>query len=88
MAQINALGQFLPPPPPGAPSPFALSSPGRVEGLLRQAGLEPLTSDEVNCTFEFPNLETAVRGQCRLVQRHEPSSWRGLRRCDKQLLGL
>ncbi|MCL4863761.1 MAG: methyltransferase domain-containing protein [Caldilineaceae bacterium] len=62
VATVTALRQFLPPPPPGAPGPFALSAPGRVEGLLQQAGLAPLTSGEVDCPFEFPDLETAVCG--------------------------
>jgi SAM-dependent methyltransferase len=61
VALVAALSRFLPPPPPGAPGPFALSAPGRVEGLLQQAGLAPLSSGEVDCPFEFPNLETAVR---------------------------
>jgi SAM-dependent methyltransferase len=61
-ATITALSQFLPPPPPGAPGPFALSAPGRVEGLLQQAGLVPLASGEVDCPYEFPDLETAMRG--------------------------
>ncbi len=61
-ALMPALGKFLPPPPPGAPGPFALSAPGRVEALLEQAGLSPLTSGEVDCPFEFPDLETAVHG--------------------------
>ncbi len=56
---VAALSAFL---PPGVPGPFALSAPGRVEGLLEQAGLAPLTSGEVNCPFEFPDLERAVRG--------------------------
>lgn len=59
---MAALGKFLPPPPPGAPGPFALSAPGRVEALLEQANLSPLTSGEVDCPFEYPDLETAVRG--------------------------
>jgi SAM-dependent methyltransferase len=63
IAVITAgLSKFLPPPPPGAPSPFALSAPGRVEALLQQAGLAPLSSGEVDCPLEFLNLETAVRG--------------------------
>lgn len=33
-------GRELPMPPPGAPGPFALSDPGRVEGLLRSAGFD------------------------------------------------
>ncbi|HEY7094969.1 MAG TPA: class I SAM-dependent methyltransferase [Ktedonobacterales bacterium] len=61
-ALVTALGQFLPPPPPGSPGPFALSAPGRVEGLLELAGLSPLSNGEVACPFEFADLETAVRG--------------------------
>lgn len=61
-ALMPALGKFLPPPPPGAPGPFALSAPGRVEALLEQASLSPQKSGEVDCPFEFPNLEMAVRG--------------------------
>lgn len=60
-AVVAALSKFLPPPPPGAPGPFALSAPGRVEALLEQAGLTTLTNGEVECPFEFPDLETAVR---------------------------
>jgi ubiquinone/menaquinone biosynthesis C-methylase UbiE len=61
-AVVAALRNFLPPPPPGAPGPFALSEPGRLERLLEQAGLSPLTGGEVDCLFEFSDLETAVRG--------------------------
>jgi ubiquinone/menaquinone biosynthesis C-methylase UbiE len=61
-ALLAALGKFLPPPPPGAPGPFALSTPGRLETLLQQAGLTPLTSGEADCPFAYPDLETAVRG--------------------------
>ena len=59
---VTALSKFLPPPPLGAPGPFALSAPGRVEGLLQQAGLAPLASGEVDCPFAFVDLEAAVRG--------------------------
>jgi SAM-dependent methyltransferase len=62
VATLTALSKFLPPPPPGAPGPFALSAPGRVEALLEQAGLTPLSSGEVDCPFEFPDLATAIRG--------------------------
>jgi SAM-dependent methyltransferase len=62
VATLTALSKFLPPPSPGSPGPFALSAPGRVEGLLELAGLSPLASAVVDCLFEFPDLETAVRG--------------------------
>jgi SAM-dependent methyltransferase len=62
---VAALGKLLPPPPPDdpvPPGPFALSEPGRLERLLEQAGLSPLTGGEVDCPFDFPDLQTAVRG--------------------------
>jgi SAM-dependent methyltransferase len=59
---VAAMGRFLPPPPPGASGPFALSAPRRLEGILEQAGLEPLTSGEIACHLNFPDLETAVHG--------------------------
>jgi hypothetical protein len=63
IAVITAgLSTFLPPPPPRAPGPFALSAPGRVEALLAQANLSPLSSGEVGCPFEFHDLATAVCG--------------------------
>lgn len=54
-----AVSKLLPPQPP---PPGPLSAPGRVEALLQHAGLAPLASGEVECAFEFPDLETAVRG--------------------------
>jgi SAM-dependent methyltransferase len=58
---VAAVSKLLPPPPPGSGGP-PLSAPGRVEALLEQAGLTPLTSGDVECAFEFPDLETALRG--------------------------
>ena len=59
---VAAVGKLLPPPPLGTEQPIPLSAPGRVEGLLEQAGLAPLASGEVDCPFAFPDLGTAVRG--------------------------
>jgi enediyne biosynthesis protein CalE5 len=36
-----------PVPPPGIPGPFSLGDPGRLEGLLRDAGLEDVRVEEV-----------------------------------------
>jgi len=60
-ATLAAIGRLLPPPPPGAEGPFALSAPGRVEGLLEQAGLAPVNAGEVDCPFEYPDSETALQ---------------------------
>jgi SAM-dependent methyltransferase len=59
---LRALGALLPPSPPGAPGPFALSMPGALERLVEDAGLTPGEHVEVECTWPYPDLETALRG--------------------------
>ena len=59
---LAAIGSLLPPPPPGAAGPFALSAPGALEELLASAGLVPAAAGEVPCPFEFSDPETAWRG--------------------------
>ena len=61
-AYLKALGSLLPPPPPGAPGPFALSEPGALEELVAQAGLTPHAAHEVKTRWEYPDRETALRG--------------------------
>jgi SAM-dependent methyltransferase len=61
-AFLKALGSVLPPPPPGAPGPFALSVPGVLEEMLSKAGLTPQRSGDVDTPFDFANEEIAFRG--------------------------
>jgi SAM-dependent methyltransferase len=63
-AVMPALGPLLPPPPPGAspPHPGALSEPGALAALLKQAGLRVVDEGEVACPFVFPNSATSWRG--------------------------
>ena len=60
---MAAIGGLLPPPPPGAEGPFALSVPGKLEALAEAAGLVSLRADEVPTPFIYPDLDTAVRTQ-------------------------
>jgi SAM-dependent methyltransferase len=60
-AVLKALGSLLPPPPPGAPGPFALSEDGALEALVSEAGLTPLESDEAPSIWTFANLDEALR---------------------------
>jgi SAM-dependent methyltransferase len=60
-AYLRALGSLLPPPPPGAPGPFALSAPGRLEALATEAGLVPRGAHDVLCAFDYPDVDTALR---------------------------
>lgn len=61
-AYLAALGALLPPPPPGAPGPFALSVDGALEALAAQAGLTPETVADVECVWDYPDEATALRG--------------------------
>lgn len=61
---LKAVGALLPPPPPGAPAPLALSQPGVVEGLVEQAGLRLQETGEVACPFEYPDDEVALKAIC------------------------
>jgi SAM-dependent methyltransferase len=61
-AYVRALGSLLPPPPPGAPGPFALSEPGALEKLAADAGLEPGGTATIEAAWEYPDLEAALRG--------------------------
>ncbi len=61
-AILNAVQSTLPTPPAGG-GPFALSADGMLERLVEQAGWKVTGSSEVDCTFEYPNLETHWKAQ-------------------------
>jgi SAM-dependent methyltransferase len=62
VAYLAALGSLMPPPPSGAPGPFALSTDGALEALVTQAGLKPGNVDEIDCPWAYPDEHTALRG--------------------------
>jgi SAM-dependent methyltransferase len=59
---LKALGSLMPPPPPGAPGPFALSDESKLKTLASEAGLTPGVVVDVSCPWVYPDLETALRG--------------------------
>jgi len=61
-AHLGALGALLPPPPPGAPGPFALSRPGALASLARAAGLRPVDETDVEVVWAYPDERTLLRG--------------------------
>ena len=63
MVIARAIRELLPPPAPGLPEPPvpALGEAGVLEGLARQAGLDPVESDEVEVPFEVPDQATLER---------------------------
>jgi hypothetical protein len=52
----------MPPPPPGAPGPFALSDEAKLKALAAEAGFTPIAVADVSCPWTYPDLETALRG--------------------------
>jgi SAM-dependent methyltransferase len=59
---ITALRPLLPPPPPGAGGPFALSSADALQGLAQSAGLAVDTLFDVAEPVLYPDHDTALRG--------------------------
>jgi SAM-dependent methyltransferase len=59
---LAAVGKLMPPSPPGAPGPFALSAPGALEKLGSDAGLKPEAVHSVSTIMSFPDEVTALRG--------------------------
>jgi len=59
---VAALRPLMPPPPPGAPGPFALSDEAALRAFAREAGLAPTDLLDVEAPFAFPDEATALRG--------------------------
>lgn len=59
---VAALRPLLPPPPPGAPGPFALSDEAALRGFAAGAGLDSLQVFDVDSPWRYPDLSTALLG--------------------------
>jgi ubiquinone/menaquinone biosynthesis C-methylase UbiE len=59
---LKAVGSLLPPPPPGAPGPFALSENKMLEDLLKEIGLKIIDNADVPSIWDYPDMETALKG--------------------------
>ncbi len=59
---LAAIGRLLPPPPPGAPGPFALSEGKKLEGLLETTGFKITATNDYPTTWDYPDMQTALDG--------------------------
>ncbi len=59
---VAALRPLLPPPPQGAPGPFALSDETALRAFAAAAGLTPFEVFDVDSPWSYPDEATAVRG--------------------------
>ena len=57
---LQSLGALMPPPPPGAPGPFALCGRDALGEFFASAGLHVADIADVMCTFAYPDTATAV----------------------------
>lgn len=59
---VAALRPLLPPPPPGAPGPFALSEEAKLRAFAEAAGLTAEDVVDVDSPWSYPDEFTALRG--------------------------
>lgn len=59
---VASLKPLLPPPPPGAPGPFALSDEARLRAFAMEGGLEALDVFDVESPWGYQDEDTALRG--------------------------
>jgi SAM-dependent methyltransferase len=57
---LQSLGALMPPPPPGAPGPFALCGRDALEQFFASADLMVAEVTDVECTFAYPDTATAI----------------------------
>ncbi|MEZ5659403.1 MAG: class I SAM-dependent methyltransferase [Burkholderiaceae bacterium] len=61
-AIVRSMGPLLPPPPPGAPGPFALSDESALRAFAQAAGLRAQEVFDVFLDFVFADHDAAIRG--------------------------
>jgi hypothetical protein len=59
---VGALRPLLPPPPPGAPGPFALSDEQALRAFAQTGGLVPGAMRDVDVHWNYPDEATALSG--------------------------
>ena len=62
LTYLKAIGRLLPPPPPGAAGPFALSENQLLEKTLKEIGYKIITNDDVTAIWDYPNTDIALKG--------------------------
>ena len=59
---LKAVGALLPPPPPGAAGPFALSENGLLESIMKKIGFRKIESNDIPSVWDYPDSVTALKG--------------------------
>jgi len=88
-AYLQGLGALMPPPPPGAPGPFALSDEAALRDLFAQARLEVRSIEDVRCRWAYPDEATAIAGlECAgpVVRVAEHAGWDAVHTVTRRFL--
>jgi ubiquinone/menaquinone biosynthesis C-methylase UbiE len=59
---LKAVGSLLPPPPPGASGPFALSENELLEKKLKELGFNIVSNIDIVSIWDYPDTDTALQG--------------------------
>lgn len=59
---LKAVGSLLPPPPPGAGGPFALSENQLLEKILGEIGFKIISNTDISSIWDYPDTDTALKG--------------------------
>jgi len=59
---MKAVGSLMPPPPPGAAGPFALTENQLLEKTLEETGLRIIDNIDVTSIWDYPNADIALKG--------------------------
>lgn len=62
LTYLKAIGGLLPPPPPGAAGPFALSENQLLEKTLQEVGFNIIANDDLVAIWDYPNTDIALKG--------------------------
>ncbi len=62
VSYMKAVGSLLPPPPPGAAGPFALSENQLLEKTLEDIGLRIIDNTDIKSVWDYPNADIAIKG--------------------------
>lgn len=58
---LKAISALLPAPPPGTPSPFALSEDGKIESVAEKIGFHMIYTTTVSCPFLYETLTEGIK---------------------------
>ena len=59
---LKAVGSLLPPPPPGAAGPFALTENKALEKILEEIGFTIIINNDIDTIWDYENTGIALRG--------------------------